>query len=263
MIPIERTHEYRGLYHVLGGALSPIDGIDADDLKIAELAAPRRRGRGQRGRARHQPDDHRRGDRAPHRRAAARPGRRSPAWPAACRSAPTSSTPTRSRSARRLAGAPQAWASRIYWTMSIPQIAAFRVAAVRSFRQGLCVARNAGIGTQEQPPSSPASSPRDRFCRRRCSARCARRCRDADVDAFAGAAQRLAEAFGAVTAAAVDPSLTRGEVGRTRPSLYRPGHMQRRLGSAARDAPALRASLLPGGLRRRRSGGPAKARGRG
>jgi recombination protein RecR len=38
VIPIERTHEYRGLYHVLGGALSPIDGIDADDLKIAELA---------------------------------------------------------------------------------------------------------------------------------------------------------------------------------------------------------------------------------
>ena len=37
VIPIERTHEYRGLYHVLGGALSPIDGIDADDIKIAEL----------------------------------------------------------------------------------------------------------------------------------------------------------------------------------------------------------------------------------
>jgi recombination protein RecR len=37
VIPIERTHEYRGLYHVLGGALSPIDGIDPDDLKIAEL----------------------------------------------------------------------------------------------------------------------------------------------------------------------------------------------------------------------------------
>ena len=37
VIPIERTHEYRGLYHVLGGALSPIDGIDADDLRIAEL----------------------------------------------------------------------------------------------------------------------------------------------------------------------------------------------------------------------------------
>ena len=39
VIPIERTHEYRGLYHVLGGALSPIDGIDADDLKISELLA--------------------------------------------------------------------------------------------------------------------------------------------------------------------------------------------------------------------------------
>jgi recombination protein RecR len=37
VIPIERTHEFRGLYHVLGGALSPIDGIDPDDLKIAEL----------------------------------------------------------------------------------------------------------------------------------------------------------------------------------------------------------------------------------
>jgi recombination protein RecR len=39
VIPIERTHEYRGLYHVLGGALSPIDGIDPDDLKIDELVA--------------------------------------------------------------------------------------------------------------------------------------------------------------------------------------------------------------------------------
>jgi recombination protein RecR len=37
VIPIERTHEYRGLYHVLGGALSPIDGVDEEDLKIAEL----------------------------------------------------------------------------------------------------------------------------------------------------------------------------------------------------------------------------------
>jgi recombination protein RecR len=37
VIPIERTHEYTGVYHVLGGALSPIDGIDPDDLKIAEL----------------------------------------------------------------------------------------------------------------------------------------------------------------------------------------------------------------------------------
>jgi recombination protein RecR len=38
VIPVERTHEYRGLYHVLGGALSPIDGVDADDLRISELS---------------------------------------------------------------------------------------------------------------------------------------------------------------------------------------------------------------------------------
>lgn len=39
VIPIERTHEYSGLYHVLGGALSPIDGIDPEDLRIDELYA--------------------------------------------------------------------------------------------------------------------------------------------------------------------------------------------------------------------------------
>ena len=37
VIPVERTHEYRGRYHVLGGALSPIDGVEPDDLKIAQL----------------------------------------------------------------------------------------------------------------------------------------------------------------------------------------------------------------------------------
>ena len=37
IIPIERTHEFSGRYHVLGGALSPIDGVDPEDLKIAEL----------------------------------------------------------------------------------------------------------------------------------------------------------------------------------------------------------------------------------
>jgi recombination protein RecR len=44
VIPIERTHEYRGLYHVLGGALSPIDGVDAEDLRIAELLVRVREG---------------------------------------------------------------------------------------------------------------------------------------------------------------------------------------------------------------------------
>jgi recombination protein RecR len=37
VIPMERTHEYHGVYHVLGGALSPIEGIDPEDLRIAEL----------------------------------------------------------------------------------------------------------------------------------------------------------------------------------------------------------------------------------
>ena len=38
IVSIERTHEYRGLYHVLGGALSPLDGIGPRKLHLAELA---------------------------------------------------------------------------------------------------------------------------------------------------------------------------------------------------------------------------------
>src|SRR6476620_4330409 len=37
IIPVERTNEYHGRYHVLGGALSPIDGIEPEHLKIAQL----------------------------------------------------------------------------------------------------------------------------------------------------------------------------------------------------------------------------------
>jgi recombination protein RecR len=37
VIPIERTNEFHGRYHVLGGALSPIDGVDPEDIKLAEL----------------------------------------------------------------------------------------------------------------------------------------------------------------------------------------------------------------------------------
>jgi recombination protein RecR len=39
VIPIERTHEFRGRYHVLGGALSPIDGVEPEDLRLAQLYA--------------------------------------------------------------------------------------------------------------------------------------------------------------------------------------------------------------------------------
>lgn len=37
VLAIERTREFRGLYHVLGGAISPIDGIGPDDLRISSL----------------------------------------------------------------------------------------------------------------------------------------------------------------------------------------------------------------------------------
>ena len=37
VIAIERTREFRGVYHVLGGAISPIDGVGPNDLRIAEL----------------------------------------------------------------------------------------------------------------------------------------------------------------------------------------------------------------------------------
>lgn len=37
MLAVERTHSYRGRYHILHGALSPLDGIGPDDIKIAEL----------------------------------------------------------------------------------------------------------------------------------------------------------------------------------------------------------------------------------
>jgi recombination protein RecR len=39
VVSLERTHEFRGLYHVLGGALSPLDGVEPTDLRIGELLA--------------------------------------------------------------------------------------------------------------------------------------------------------------------------------------------------------------------------------
>lgn len=37
VVAIERTREFRGLYHVLGGSISPMDGIGPDDLRIRQL----------------------------------------------------------------------------------------------------------------------------------------------------------------------------------------------------------------------------------
>ena len=48
VLSLERTHEYRGLYHVLGGALSPLDGVEPGDLRmdrswtVSALTASRR-----------------------------------------------------------------------------------------------------------------------------------------------------------------------------------------------------------------------------
>jgi len=37
VMAIEKTHEFKGLYHVLGGALSPLDGVGPEDLRVKEL----------------------------------------------------------------------------------------------------------------------------------------------------------------------------------------------------------------------------------
>lgn len=37
VVSLERTHEFRGLYHVLGGALSPLDGVEPSDIRVGQL----------------------------------------------------------------------------------------------------------------------------------------------------------------------------------------------------------------------------------
>ena len=107
VIPIERTNEFRGRYHVLGGALSPIDGVDPEDLHIAELirrasenGVARWSWRRTRPRRARRPRSTSRT-----RCASARPRSQSRGSPADCRWAATSSTPTRSRSDARYAAA--------------------------------------------------------------------------------------------------------------------------------------------------------------
>ena len=73
VISLERTHEYRGLYHVLGGSLSPLDGVEPEHLRIDELLRRVADRRDHRGRARDEPEHDRRGDRRLPRRPAARP----------------------------------------------------------------------------------------------------------------------------------------------------------------------------------------------
>ena len=95
---IEKTREFKGVYHVLMGALSPLQGIGPDELKIKGLLARvgRRRRRGDH--PRDQPERRRRSDGALSRAAAQAARREGDAHrDGGARSAATSSTPTRSR----------------------------------------------------------------------------------------------------------------------------------------------------------------------
>ena len=99
ILAMERTRGYHGLYHVLHGSISPMDGIGPEQLKVRELLEPPARRRRHRSDHGHQPQPRGRGDvdvRQPP--PAARSASASRASPAACPWAATSSTPTTSRS---------------------------------------------------------------------------------------------------------------------------------------------------------------------
>ena len=59
---VEKTRDFKGLYHVLMGALSPLHGVGPDDLKIKVASDPRQRRHRRRSDPRHQPERRRRGD---------------------------------------------------------------------------------------------------------------------------------------------------------------------------------------------------------
>ncbi len=95
VVSLERTHEFRGLYHVLGGALSPLDGVEPSDLRIGGLLARIERGGVDEIVLATNPDDDRRGDGGIPRRPTARERCVSRGSRAGFRSAVTSNTPTR------------------------------------------------------------------------------------------------------------------------------------------------------------------------
>ena len=102
MVAVERTREFRGRYHVLGGAISPIDGIGPADLRIRELCL--RLADGTVTEVILATDPNLEGEATAtylSRSAAADGVSRSAGWPAGCRSVATWSTPTRSPSAER------------------------------------------------------------------------------------------------------------------------------------------------------------------
>ena len=63
IVAIERTNEFRGRYHVLQGAISPIEGIGPEQLRVKELVGSHQRRRDRRDHPRDQPEHRRRSDR--------------------------------------------------------------------------------------------------------------------------------------------------------------------------------------------------------
>ena len=102
VVAVERTREFRGRYHVLGGAISPIDGIGPADLKIRELCLRLADGTVTEVILATDPNLEGRGDRDLSEPAAAADGRHASVGSrAACRSVVILSTPTRSPLAGR------------------------------------------------------------------------------------------------------------------------------------------------------------------
>ena len=96
VLAVERTGAFRGVYHILHGALSPIDGVYPEKLRIAELSRSRAHDPSPRSDTGHQPQPGRREHRDLHPSAAC-PGRRHrhAAWHAVCPSAAIWNTPMR------------------------------------------------------------------------------------------------------------------------------------------------------------------------
>ena len=95
LVAVEKTQEYHGRYHVLQGAISPIEGIGPDQLRVKELLARIDAEGHHRGHPLHEPEHRGRGDRdVPGPLDQPRSASGSPASPAACPWVATSSTPT-------------------------------------------------------------------------------------------------------------------------------------------------------------------------
>ena len=168
VVSLERTHEYRGLYHVLGGALSPLDGVEPTNLRIAGLLERVASGGVERGRAGHQPDHDGRGDgRLPRRPAARARHGDAPRERPAGRRRPR--VRRRGHARPRARRAPPAWPEQTgprslhseTWTAASPLVVtAFDGAALVLARADRVPLRAASLGrTTSRRPSSASSPP--------------------------------------------------------------------------------------------------------